>query len=216
MDTSIKENVYLLGLLWADGCVRKNKTGGFFASYESNLNDFNEIKPMLLKLGFGCFQERQRLRDGKLFGRRQGSFSTGKQDFCKWLFDNGFNEKSTIAPSKILSIIPKGFRYLFWRGYFDGDGCLYLGQKNELAFWSTINQDWSEIKNLFNELKLENHSVYAYERKDRKHCSSMIRTGIAEDVLKFCNYIYKNYDGIGFSRKYQKYKDFLPIAYDFK
>ena len=216
MDTANKENVYLLGLLWADGCVRKNNKGYFATSYESNLQDFNEVKSIFQKFGFGCFQERQRKYKNKSFGQPQGSFSTGKQDFCKWLHERGYGHKSSIAPTAILSSIPPKLRYLFWRGYFDGDGCLYLGNRTELAFWSTINQDWSEMEKLFNSLKLKKHSVYKYQRKNGKHCSSVFRTGISDDILKFCEYIYQGYDGIGFSRKYKKYQQFIPMCVKIK
>jgi hypothetical protein len=204
---NIKENIYLLGFIWADGWISKNKI-----SMSLTEKDFNQIEPILKKFKINNFYKRQRFdSNGDLFGNPCKQFSIYNKNIVNFLLENDYKLKSYVSPIKILKIIPEKLHYLFWRGYFDGDGCLYIGKKIELAFWSTIEQDWSEIIKLYKTLEINKYSIYKYKRKNGKHCSSVIRIGISKDIKKICDYIYQNDLEIGLKRKYKKYKELLNI-----
>lgn len=203
-NTSIKENVYLLGFLWADGWIC-NKKYTHSVSMSLITEDFVLIEPILKNFGINCYYDRQRMRNGKLFGTPNRTFTIHSLDIVNFLLKNEYDKKSGYAPTKILSIISPELHYYFWRGYLDGDGCISSkGVKQEIAFWSVIDQDWSSLIELINSLKLT-YSIYTYKRKNGNHKSSVLRMGGIDNIVKFGDYIYQNYDGIGLKRKYEKY-----------
>lgn len=203
-DTFIKENVYLLGFLWADGWICNRK---FTHSVSMSLikEDFILIEPILRNFGINCYYDRQRIQNGKIFGKISRTFTIHNLNIVNFLLNNDYDKKSGCAPTKILSIIPTNLHYYFWRGYLDGDGCISSkGVKQEVAFWSVIDQDWGSLIDLINSLGLT-YSIYIYKRKNGKHNSSVLRMGGIDNIVKFGDYIYQNYDGIGLKRKYEKY-----------
>lgn len=124
-------------------------------------------------------------------------------DIYNFLLENDYLEKSKVPPTKILSLIPKNLKYLWFRGYFDGDGCIYVGTRNSLAFWANIDYDWSFIEKVFRELKIRSSSIVKYNYK--KHYSSCYETRRLNDITQFFNYIYpdKIFD-FGLERKFKK------------
>jgi hypothetical protein len=196
------ENVYLMGFLWADGYVGKK----YDIRIETKASDFDYLQPLLERYGFTSFRTRMRYRDGKPFGSMQKEFCVGDVSLNKTLQDIGYREKSIIAPSKILSVIPPNKRYLWWRGFFDGDGCFYCrGASHVFAVWGSIEQDWTELYSLFNMLGIHSWRFVTYRRKGGRHCSSSVSIGKQEDIKKVGDYIYQDHMHIGFTRKYEKY-----------
>lgn len=199
-DTSNKVNVYLLGFLWADGWI---VNAGYTHSLSMYLikSDFLQIEPMLYDFGIRTFYDRQRKRKGENFGRVSRGTTIQNKEVISFLWSNDYDKKSGCSPSKILSLIPTSLHHYFWRGYVDGDGCI---SKKEIALWSVIEQDWSEAKKLTESLGVS-HSIYTYVRKSGKHKSSVFRMGGIDNIVRFGDFIYKDYDGIGLCRKYDKY-----------
>jgi intein/homing endonuclease len=99
----------------------------------------------------------------------------------------------------------------FFRGYFDGDGSIYKYEKYYqvgLNITSTYEQDWGFIVDLFNELNIKPKIKRTkYKNKDNK-TYNMSRVIIYNkiDIIKFCEYIYQNYDFMGLKRKYEIYE----------
>ena len=204
IDTTRKENVYLLGFLWADGWIH-NK--GYTHSVGMSLikDDFILIEPLLRQFGVKSFHERQRSQNGKSFGRVSKNCLIQSKSIVDFLLENDYDKKSGCAPTKILSLIPNELRLYFWRGYLDGDGCISCrGTKREIAFWSTIEQDWSELIDVISDLGIQ-YQIYTYLRKNGAHKSSVLRMGRLDDLVKFGDYIYGEYDGIGLRRKHERY-----------
>jgi len=201
-NTSQDENIYLLGFLWADGYVEK----AYRIGLELRLNDFNQIKPLLKKYGFNHFTSRIRKRHGKLFGNPQGSFNYSNKNLNAFLQSMDYRKKSTVSPSKILSIIPENKKYLWWRGFFEGDGCFYcIGAQRKFTIWGSLKQDWTEVYSLYKQLGIDNPLFFIYKRENGKHCSSCILVSQRNDIQKIGNYIYQNKLEIGLERKYKKY-----------
>lgn len=191
-------NVYLLGFLWADGHVDKK----YGIKLEIKTSDFNVIKPLFQYYGFKNFKERYRSNSKN----SQTSFYIGNKSLNIYLQELEYREKSYIAPSRVLNIIPKHNHYLWWRGYFDGDGCFYTkGSNHSFTVWSSINQDWIELYNLFNTLNISSYHTSTYIRKNGTHCSSCVKISKQDDILKLGTYIYKDNLNIGLTRKYNKY-----------
>lgn len=202
IDMTQDENVYLMGFLWADGYISKRYT----ISLEINSLDFEYIRPILNKYGFTKFTARQRYKQDKKFGNMQTRFCISNKSLNDYMQKFGYRDKSTENPSKILDIIPKDKLYLWWRGFFDGDGCFYCnGAERVFAIWGSINQDWKSIISLLNDIEIQSYRFKQYTRNNGKHCSSCISIGIRDDIKKLGEYIYQNRMDIGFARKYDKY-----------
>ena len=202
IDTTQDENIYLLGLFWADGYVGKK----YDIRLELKSTDFEYIKPLLKIYGFTKFGERRRYKNNKIFGNIQNRFCISNVSLNKQLQQLGYREKSIISPNKVLSLIPENKHYLFWRGFFDGDACFYCkGSSHTFTVWGSIGQDWSEVKSLLSKLNINDFGFKTYRRQNGKHCSSCISVRIQKDIEKLGNYIYKDKLNIGFKRKYKKY-----------
>ena len=205
LDLTIPINIYLLGFIWADGSLSKTTKR---LTLQLTEKDFNCIKHFFECFGFSNFYEKQNYKNGKTFGKKTKTFGLSDKNISSFLEENDYLIKSTVSPHKILKNINKDKHFLFWRGYFDGDGCLYIGVKNELAFWSTIDQSWSEMIKLFKSLDINRYSIYKFRRKNGKHCSSVMRTGQSKDILKFLDYIYDKHLDLCLKRKYNKFLEF--------
>jgi hypothetical protein len=216
IDTTNKINCYLLGLLWADGYIysksykENNKSYGQRITLTLKIDDFNMIEPHLRNFGINTIYERQDFRNGKKFGKMKKSFFVHDKSLVKFLVDNDYKLKSGYSPTKILSKIPTELKRYFWRGYIDGDGYICGNrQSRRIEISSTIDQDWTEAINLFNNLGIKNYKIKKYIKKNGK--SSIIRVCSVNDMTLFGEYIYKDYDHIGFTRKYDNYINFLKV-----
>jgi hypothetical protein len=205
-DFSIPENIYLLGRFWADGNLRHS---------EINLcakeGDAEHMFPFFRQMGLQKFHKRQRIHQGQPFGVPSYTISVSRKRVADFLRELDYSEKSKASPTKVLNRIDPSLRHLFWRGFFDGDGSLYIGSharcSPKLSFWGTIEQDWTALIELCEKLKVT-YSLTRYERKGGKHCSSTLQIRRRADMLMFMDWIYQSYqtDKIGLVRKYETYK----------
>jgi hypothetical protein len=185
-----KEHAYILGLLWSDGSLCKNRNQINLTIKES---DFKEIKHYF--------------KEWSISKKNDNCVSVTKTNECvaDFLRNNDYDKKSIKSPTKILKLIPEEFRGHFFRGLIDGDGCFYINEKNgnyQFTITSTYDYDWKDIENLFTFLEIK-FSIQRIERKRGKH--SCIRITNKKGVKKLGDYIYNEYDGIGLARKYEKY-----------
>lgn len=212
VDLSLPENIYLLGRFWADGNLRK---------YEINLfakeGDAEHMFPFFQKMGLSIFHKRQRFVDKKPFGVPSYVIRISRKSIADFFYKFDYAVKSKTSPTKILTEIDKSMHPLFWRGFFDGDGSLYVGNNKarslKLSFWGSIDQDWGDLINLYNDLKV-NYSIIKYKRKNARHCSSAVQIIRRYDMLKVMNWVYSSYDKdkIGLPRKYNSYKKLQDLA----
>lgn len=110
---------YILGFMYADGNIIINKRGAhFFAIYSS---DKKLIQEMLK-----CMESEHKLSERKKFGDVSYSFQVGSKEMYFDLIKIG------LVPNKSkrmqLPKIPKEYFADFIRGYFDGDGSVWMGQ----------------------------------------------------------------------------------------
>ncbi len=207
VDLSIPQNVYLLGRLWADGHVGSQKIDLY-----ASTPDIAHLLPFLSQMGIQTIYHRQRLnKDGTPFGKPSVTVTIGSTYLVEYLNALGYKTKSVDSPRLVLKAIDPSLHPLFWRGFFDGDGCLYLGKNQgagstKLAFWGTQEQDWSDLTNLYLSLGIE-YSLTKYSRKGGKHCSSVIEVRRLASIKRFCDWLYASYgiDQIGLPRKHTNY-----------
>lgn len=208
-NTTIPENVYTLGRLWADGHVDSDGIKLY-----STCQDIEHLLPFLKKMGVGAIYTRQRKRrDGSLFGRLSYAIEMNSRVLAAILTKQGFTTKSKTGPATVLQHIPKRLHPLFWRGFLDGDGCIYVGKAPKITFWGAECLEWSELIAVLDSLGV-GHRITKYSRKGGKHRSSCLGVRQIRGMSLFCEWIYASYpfDGIGMPRKYDKAQKLIERA----
>lgn len=207
VESFTNESAYLLGYLWADGYLN-NMSASNRISLEIIEKDASEITEIFNTTGKWAYSRRERSNR-----QPQVTFSANNYVIYKYLVLNDYEVKSRAAPTKILEALPQNLHKHWWRGYFDGDGCFYyniLNSCHHASFSGSYDQDWSEVTNLFTNLGVR-FKVTQVSSKNG-HRSSNARICNKADYLKLGEYLYKDYDGMGLRRKYNKWsevKDYL-------
>lgn len=217
--------VYSLGFIWADGHLQK-KGGTHALSVKVVETDgcyFQRITDRWAELGFkwGVYSEKgsTRIHKGvKIVSKPAVKFSLCDRFIGRFLSNHDYGIKSGASADKILAVIKPELRYLFFRGYFDGDGSFYyqgVGKQQKVTFSSCVNQDWSFILSLCKQIDV---SPCVYITKPNKlGKSSVVQIPGRNGCINFLNYIYQNrdIDKIGYDRKYENFLSarLQPINY---
>lgn len=199
INVNTPESAYLLGLLWADGCVRKN-------NYHYNIDlsiitkDYKSIAKLFNYFGKWTIYKRQRKNR-----QEQTIIKTSNKRLFDFLVSKDYKIKSITSPHKILSIIPDNLKHYWFRGYSDGDGCFCFSKpyNRRFSFSGDYNTNWRCIRKIFAKYK-----YILQKRILKKHKNSTIFIYRKSDILNWGSYLYKNYtkDHIGYPRKYDKWK----------
>lgn len=193
-----KEISYILGLMWADGHIHKDKR---HISISIVNNDMIHLKHIFMKTGDWNYNI---INMDKYRCKEQGRISIGNVKLHKILSDYGFREKSSISPTKLLESIPQNLHHYFLRGLIDGDGCFYVNKKQytyQFCISSTINQNWNYMIEICNRLNIN----YRIDRMDKiKSKYSSFRICRKKDIITIGDYIYQDFS-FGLDRKYQKF-----------
>jgi len=200
------EESYILGLLWADGCLRNGKDGDNSIRLTLKSEDAVDVKELVFHSG--NWSE-------KTWKHNQNKNLVTKYACCdKVLYDYlvgmGYKNKSYESADRIISSIPEYLRHYWWRGYFDGDGHISICGKC-LSITSTHEQNWEFIKYLPTNSKPK-VKQYKFKNKNDKinKCSRLCFYG--EISKNFLNYIYGG-EIFGIKRKYERYKSPVRIFY---
>ena len=204
IDNVTKESAYILGLLWADGSLGNYKNSNI--RVEIVKDDLDNLSKIFEKTG--KWSSYKRVRE---HWKPIASFSVNNRPFFNFLIENDYKNKSMVSPLKILNIIPENLKHYFFRGLIDGDGCFYINQKQytyQFTIASSYEQDWSYLENL-----LKNHDIkYSIckrqsinKKTGKTNSSSALRITNKNDIKKFGEFIYKDYDSdqMGLNRKYK-------------
>lgn len=204
-DLSVPENVYFWGRFWADGSLCKTDLRLYGVK-----EDIDHLVPFLRSMGIHTIYDKQAKKNGVSYGRPSSIVSISSKNLVNFMAELGAKEKSYIAPTKVLSMIPSELHHYFWLGYFDGDGCLYSGARTSCAFWSSAEQDWSELASLLGSLKID-FTITKYSRKQGEHRSTTLEIRKAAGIKTFLDYLYANrpISQIGMPRKYALYLKFV-------
>jgi hypothetical protein len=208
LSVTTPEIAYLLGLLWADGHVKSINLSGSIR-FGNITSDIDDIRHVFHKTGDWNFYEMGRQRAN---WKDQTAIVINEKTLFNFLKDHDYETKSGGSPIKILSHVPEHLRHYWWRGYFDGDGNLYIGKHcHQISMASTYDQDWSFALSLMATLGVKGSICQTISKKGHK--SSTLRICGIENCKRFCEFIYAGYelDKIGFSRKYQKYQQLSKL-----
>lgn len=187
--TPSKENMYLWGLLWADGYILEPKR----LALEILSSDFCEIEHLL------PHQFKKYVRTRK---DRTKSVSCGfcsREDYISFLLENGYRDK--VRPSNL--ILNSKFLNYWVLGLIDGDGCWYKGDNaRQFAIAAHYGQNWDFLSEVLNDLDVKFSISQRENKKGEKW--SIVRTCNIRSLKLIHNFIYPNGFEIGFKRKYLK------------
>lgn len=200
LDIQCPKVSYILGLLWADGHVSKDKVviGLSKDDMENVEKEFESVGKWAIHIRTPKIKTWKTI---KILG-------SGKMSLVNFFLENDYNIKSFASPTKILNKIPENLRHYFWRGYFDGDGCISVFKKwnfGTLVFTGAYTQDWTDLEKLLKSLNIKYKTKKSISKLGHKQSRVLITN--KKGINIFCNYIYRNRenDNIGFDRKYNKF-----------
>lgn len=198
------EVAYYLGLLWADGNISKSHYIFTLTCVKEDLeyisNFFNTFS------NFGRFY-----RYKKNKRKEQLTLHVSNKEIYNFLLQHDYKAKSWKSADKILSKIPAHLQHYWWRGYFDGDGCIHLHDSgtHQLFFTSGIRQRWEFAKKICKKLGIK-YSVSKTIETKTGNKNSRFKIQNIDGIIKFCKYLYLNFeDDMCFNRKRQKYLELL-------
>ena len=126
------EKAYILGFIYADGCVylpaKRPKEGAFMLNLQKR-----DIE--MFKLIQSAIESSHPLFDDAKCGNGAYRLIIGNRRFCDSLIRAGVTPRKSLTlefPSE--AIVPKALRRYFILGYFDGDGSIC--HNDEKGFWS--------------------------------------------------------------------------------
>ncbi len=205
--SSIKspESAYLLGYIWADGCLSEYNVNMTIAK-----EDMLEVESVFLSTGNWTIKHNITSSAKKTMSSMIKCSLLLVSIFRKM----GFKEKSRASVERVLSFMPENLHPYFVRGYFDGDGCIYVrksGLQPKVGITSTIEQDWSGLSSLLNKNNVQSKIIkttgYFFYKGERKAgYSSTLLIDSRKQVFNFFNYIYgPHLKRFGLKRKYNKF-----------
>lgn len=206
---------YILGLIWTDGYVgfanNKSKTPSIKHScvyYDSSNSD-----DIFKYLNWRNFKSENK----KSIGENTMSMNwVSSRELGNYLIENNYREKNKGT------YIYNNFNNLtnhFFRGLLDGDGCITISNSNKkykqtaIYFSSSAEQNWVFLTNVLDKINVK-YKIRVI--KDIRGQSSQLYINESLSIYNFCEFIYKDSDGIRLERKYNKYLEFLEYKKQFK
>lgn len=169
---------YFLGYFWADGYIHNytsNSITHWRIALEIQEEDALSILPIMNILGNWSIQKRKRRENWK----QSWTYVTNNKELYLFLEQNDFKDKSTVEPTKILSLLDVCLHKYFWKGFIDGDGSLGLiGRSSFFEISSTYNYKYIELDKyvrslntfgkIYKEINKKNHSHSVYKIYGKK------------------------------------------------
>jgi len=209
IDIKSPEIAYILGLLWADGHISKHGTGHYIVCSTTAADEVDLEKVFSAT---GKWNKYIKPHDPILHPKWKPAitFQTTNKHLFLFLETMDYTNKTGCSPSKIINHIPEDLRHYWWRGFFDGDGCIYTkGTRVQINFAGPYEQDWSFAESLMKFLDITKFAA-KQNISNKNHKSSAFRFCSKEGAKRFMEYIYREYEKfpIGLTRKYNKFKSF--------
>lgn len=204
---------YVLGYLWADGCLL---TKGQLKPIAINCatTEPENLRSILYRVSPN-WREHTMKHPKHPTWNDCSLFNLGDAKLAATLESLGYGPHDKTSAELVLSKIPEGMKRFWLLGLIDGDGCFYYNDKYRLRQFqitSNIEQDWTPIEKLFDSLGIE----WSIDRRTTVKLGkkrSNIRVFGRKNLQKLGDYIYASFleDGIGMQRKYDKLQECLEV-----
>lgn len=167
-----REMAYILGFLFADGSVSITKQGGYYFSFHSSDRDLLFRMREIMKSDHKISKRNK--RSGNVFRLQIGS-----KEMVGDLFILKLRETKTRRME--FPDIPKKYLADFIRGYFDGDGNIWMGLVHkerkiktmtlQIAFTSASREFLIDLHNTLKNLGIKGGSIFGIKNKN---CSRLL------------------------------------------
>mgnify|MGYP000887320510 CR=1 FL=1 len=201
-----KDKAYFLGLLYADGNVFA-KTGSVQLSLQEKdgyiLERFKEY------INYEGNLKYKNIKANKKNSQNMWLFRITSIELCKQLIKLGcVPRKSLILTFPTEEQVPKEFQSHFIRGFFDGDGCIYISNKSISSSFTSTKEFLQEVqKILIKEVSL--NLTKLTRKKANKNTYSFNISGFYP-LKRLYEYLYKDCDDLYLERKKEKIHEFTP------
>lgn len=193
---------YVLGFIYADGAVMEDANCLQISLQERDYDILEKIKSEL------CYTGQIKYSDYNNKKNKNWSpvyrLSISSKDIVRDLVKHGVVQNKSLVLS--FPKIDESLYSHFIRGYFDGDGCLFLkNEKNKIDQVSIASTE-SFCKSVY-KILIDNSVIYGggvYESAAKNGITKLVRFGGEYQVKNFCDWIY-NEASIYLDRKYNCY-----------
>ena len=197
-----KEMAYVLGFLYADGCIidaldsSRTRYFSFFSRDKDLLNDIKRILQSDHPLRYRA-PRKKKYPDGKIYESKEAYLlRIASKEMYADLENLGLmpNKSKTI---KFPDFIPNKYFSHFTRGYFDGDGCVHIStvkNKNGQRVFKKLNVIFTSGSKLFLEglnNNLEKSTTVSLKNINYSHRAYQLRY-CTKDSIELFKFLYKN------------------------
>ena len=202
-----EHKAYWLGFIYADGCVKKDKgkgeNGGWNLSMDLKISDKYILEELCRDLGSDKSPREYKGTEyrGKFKPKHNAKVEFYSKELCQDLIKWGAVPNKTHL-LKDLPNIPKHLMCHFIRGYFDGDGTIYINSNSKrirTAFYGTHEFVSSIQEYLISELGFARKKV-----TDQKEAKVSFISYSYKESLELCEWMYSE-ASIYLKRKYNIY-----------
>ena len=184
------EMAYVLGFFAADGCITVSKRGSQFWSIQ--IKDKELLEEIRKVTGS---EHMISIRQGKRNGNDLYRFQVGSIEMCNNLRTLGYSERKT--ENLALPHVPKKYISDFVRGYFDGDGSVWVGEVHKKRKTKTVVISvafTSGSQNFLTRLQLVlSGAIFttgSISKRKGKECWCLRYS--VRDSLKLCDFMYNS------------------------
>jgi hypothetical protein len=211
-----QEKAYWLGFLFADGCVRKTKSGSQLV-LKLSTKDENHIK--LFKKNVDSQHKVTYHKNYTISKKGTQSFSNNciirinSNKLVEDLIKQGCIPRKTFTIDK--PIIDEKFYKDFIRGYYDGDGNFFYSEKTKMSVVTIVCAS-ENFRNFLIEIISKIPNIGKIHEDKKKYTIKIVNI---VGIISFLDYVYQNSE-IHLDRKkeyYEKYREYRTnIESDYK
>lgn len=190
------DKAYFLGLIYSDGCNTRRGLTIFLSEDDSYI-----LRDFASKIHLGkynmIFNKAKKTSHSNSIG-----FVASSRELSDQLSSLGaVPKKSLVLQFPTRSQVPNEYIWHFVRGYFDGDGCVYIKNGNRNIVDFVGSHDFIEGLNKFLDSECVFGRVYRYKNQNTSNLKIMKQSSV-NIFYKKC---YENSDNIYLKRKYNKF-----------
>lgn len=194
-----EQEAYIIGILYADGCVTQLRCGKYRIMQLSFEEKDRDLLQKIVDIFNKSFNKSYVIK--YLSKPRQYRFTFCLSDVIQQLIQLGIRPRKTYDNDDfVFRNIPDGLKPHFIRGYFDGDGCIYINKRNmgSASFVSCNHKLLESMLEYFRSIGIKG-TLY--------HKDSLTRLIIGSNpaCIKFMHWIYQDAT-ICMQRKLDKFK----------
>ena len=204
-----EEKAYWVGFILADGCISENKINiSISEKDEQHLEKFRRAA----NLGHSIKKHNYQYSYTKKNTKPIVSISIRSDEWIAALATLGITSNKSLNVNPNLAKIPLILHKHFWRGVFDGDGCIYLNRKKPGSHVGTLcGSKYTIMKftNFLTDLGFPpKQSIYRNNIYQVQYQGLYLPQSLASVLYKDAS--------VYLDRKYQLYKELISIPYELK